>query len=88
MLFFSFKIHLQSIDLRFLLIELMLHVSDSLVKLSLLTFMSKHKCCLFVLCFLGTLLDLSFTLVEIFSLLLKFCLEIEYLLVSISLDCV
>ena len=88
MLFFSFKIHLQSIDLRFLLIELMLHVSDSLVKLSLLTFMSKHESCLLIFCFLGTLLDLSLTLVEIFSLLLKFCLEIEYLLVSISLDCV
>ena len=66
----------------------MLHVSDSLVKLSLFTFMSKHKSCLFVLCFLGTLLDLSLTLVEVFSLLLKFSLEIEYLLVSISLDCV
>ena len=66
----------------------MLHVSDSLVKLSLFTFMSEHKSCLLVFCFLGTLLDLSLALVEVFSFLLKLCLEIEYLLVSVSLDCV
>ena len=66
----------------------MLHVSDPLIKLSLLTFMSKHKSCLLIFCFLGTLLDLSLTLIEVFSFLLKFCLEIKYLLVSISLDCV
>jgi len=88
MLFFSLQVHLQTIDFALILIDLVLHISESLVELSLLTLMSKHKSCLLVFSILSSLLDITLTVVKGLSFLLKLGLEVENLLISVSLDCI
>ena len=66
----------------------MFHIGDSLVKLSLFTFMSQHKSCLFILSFLGSFLNITLTVVESLPFFLKLGLEVKDLLISISLNSV
>ena len=86
MLLFSFQVHLEAITLALEFIDLVLHVSNLLVELSLLTLVSEHESCLLVLCILSSLLDFTLTVVESLSFLLKLGLEVEDLLISVSLD--
>jgi len=63
-----------------------LHISDSLVKLSLLTLVSKHESCLLVLGILSSLLNFALTIVESLSFLLELGLEVKDFLISVSFD--
>jgi len=87
-LLLSLQVHLQAINLALVLVDLVLHVGDSLVELSFLALVSQHQRRLLVLSILSSLLNFTLSVVEVLSFLLQLGLEIEDLLVSISLDLV
>lgn len=86
MLFLSLQVHLQAINLTLVLVYLMLHVSDSLVKLCLLALMSQHQRGLLVFSILSSLLYVTLAAIEVLSFFLQLSLEVENFLVSISFD--
>ena len=85
MLLFCFQVHLEAVDLALILIDLMLHISDPLLELSLIALMSQHQGGLLIFSVLSSLLNFTLSAVECLSFLLKFGLEFEDLLVLISL---